>query len=88
VANWRPRLRQLKELGIFVATFYVPWRHHEVGGELGFDRRTQPNRNVRLFLDTIKDEGMYAVDKAPSFTPKPTSADFSTRSWAVTATSP
>lgn len=65
--NWQPRLRQVKELGVTVVTFYVPWRHHEVNGEIDFTGRTQPNRNVVRFLELIKAEGMQAVVKPGPF---------------------
>ncbi|MGE5674525.1 MAG: beta-galactosidase, partial [Mycobacterium leprae] len=67
VANWQPRLRQVKELGIPVVTFYVPWRHHEVAGELDFTGRTQPNRNVIRFLELVAAEGLLAVVKPGPF---------------------
>ncbi|HWI62863.1 MAG TPA: beta-galactosidase [Symbiobacteriaceae bacterium] len=67
VANWRPRLRALKELGIPAVTFYVPWRHHEVDGALDFTGRTQPNRNVVHFLELVKEEGLLAIVKPGPF---------------------
>jgi len=67
VNNWRPRLRQIKELGIPVVTFYVPWRHHEVDGALDFAGLTQPNRNVLRFLELVREEGLLAIVKPGPF---------------------
>lgn len=67
-ANWQPRLRQLRELGVQTVTFYVPWRHHEQADlSLDFTGRTQPNRNVVGFLEAIKAESMLAVVKPGPF---------------------
>lgn len=65
--NWRPRLRQLKQLGMGTVTFYVPWRHHEVGSELDFTGRTQPNRNVVRFLELVRAVGLLAIAKPGPF---------------------
>lgn len=67
VANWLPRLRQIRALGIPAVTFYVPWRHHEVGGEFDFTGFSQPNRDVVGFLRLVASEGLLAIVKPGPF---------------------
>lgn len=65
--NWDDRLKKIKKVGIDAVTFYTPWRHHarKAGDkiELDFDGRTQPNRNVKLFLKLCAENDLWAVVK-------------------------
>ncbi|OGX43330.1 MAG: hypothetical protein A3F87_00995 [Omnitrophica WOR_2 bacterium RIFCSPLOWO2_12_FULL_51_24] len=65
--NWDDRLKKIKNAGIDAVTFYTPWRHHAHKSgdkiELDFDGRTQPNRNVKLFLELCAEKKLWAVVK-------------------------
>ncbi|HRZ67804.1 MAG TPA: beta-galactosidase, partial [Candidatus Omnitrophota bacterium] len=70
-ANWDDRLKKIKGAGIDAVTFYTPWRHHmRRDGEkfsADFDGTTQPNRNVKLFLELCRKNGLWAVVKPGPF---------------------
>ncbi len=70
-ANWDDRLKKIKGAGIDTVTFYTPWRHHmRRDGEkfsADFDGTTQPNRNVKLFLELCRKNGLWAVVKPGPF---------------------
>ena len=65
--NWDDRLKKIKNAGIDAVTFYTPWRHHAHKSgdkiELDFDGRTQPNRNVKFFLELCAEKKLWAVVK-------------------------
>ncbi|MFA5336386.1 MAG: beta-galactosidase [Candidatus Omnitrophota bacterium] len=69
--NWDDRLGKIKDAGIDAVTFYTPWRHHmrEEAGVFtyDFDGSTQPNRNVKLFLELCRKNGLWAVVKPGPF---------------------
>lgn len=64
---WKKKLRLIKKAGIDIVTFYIPWRHHFIGGEYDFTGRTQPNRNVIGFLELCKSTGLMAIVKPGPF---------------------
>ncbi|MCL5039780.1 MAG: beta-galactosidase [Firmicutes bacterium] len=70
-ANWEPRLRQSKELGVRVVSSYIPWRHHEVASEgrrrFDFDGATAAARNVIRFLQLCQQLGLEVLVKPGPF---------------------
>lgn len=68
---WDKKLAALKRLDIDAVTFYVPWRHHsylERGRQVfDFTGKTLPNRNVRLFLELVAKNRLWAVVKPGPF---------------------
>ncbi len=68
VDNWPSRIASLKAMGCNVITFYVPWRHHQTAEkEYDFIGEKKANKNVVLFLQLIKEQGLYAVVKPGPF---------------------
>ncbi|MDX8360276.1 beta-galactosidase [Cytobacillus sp. IB215316] len=69
--NWSDRLDKLKEAGIEVVTFYVPWRHHhlKIDGKdvIDFSGETQGNRDVLSFIKLVEEKEMFAVVKPGPF---------------------
>lgn len=65
--RWGARLQKLRDLGIPIVTFYIPWRHHEVDGELDFFGRTDARRNVAGFLRLCQEAGLLAIVKPGPF---------------------
>lgn len=63
---WAPKLKRMREAGIEVVTFYIPWRHHLArGGEFVFSG--EDNRNVLGFIDRIAGAGLLAIAKPGPF---------------------
>lgn len=69
--NWDDRLKKIKAAGIDVVTFYTPWRHHMLKIRnkriVDFDGKTQPNRNVKLFVKLCAKNGLWMVVKPGPF---------------------
>lgn len=69
--NWADRLEKLRNAGVNVITFYIPWRHHLISDNgqdwFDFDGRTRPNRNVRLFIKLCEKQGLYIMIKPGPF---------------------
>jgi len=69
--HWRDRLEKLQQSGVEVITFYTPWRHHLQiqGGEhtFDFDGTTKDSRDLRSFLTTIAELGLYMIVKPGPF---------------------
>lgn len=65
--NWDDRLKKIKDAGIDVVTFYIPWRHHMLkqGDEyiVDFEGKTKPNRDVKLFLRLCAKNKLWTVVK-------------------------
>ena len=60
---WPVKLAAMREAGLEVVTFYVPWRHHDPDGT-GRPRFTGPgNRDLPGFLAAIRAAGLYALPK-------------------------
>ncbi len=68
---WNKKLKSVKQLGINIITFYVPWRHHYItyNGTKIFDftGKTAPNRNVIKFLNLCKENNLYVIIKPGPF---------------------
>ena len=68
IGNWSDRIEKLKEMGCNVITFYVPWRHHQVGvKEYDFVGSMKANKDVCQFIELIHKAGLYAVVKPGPF---------------------
>jgi beta-galactosidase len=71
VENWMDRLIKLKEAGISIVTFYVPWRHHLINDKnditIDFEGKTYTNRNVKYFIELCKIVGLLALIKPGPF---------------------
>jgi len=66
--KWEHRLDCVKKLGLEVLTFYVPWNFHEAeDGNFDFDGNSDPKKNLRRFLDLIREKGMVAIPKVGPF---------------------
>jgi beta-galactosidase len=64
--RWSAKLQVMREVGLEVVSFYVPWRHHELtDGIRRFDR--DGNRNLVAFLKQISQQGLYALPKPGPF---------------------
>ncbi|SFB75019.1 beta-galactosidase [Butyrivibrio sp. YAB3001] len=56
--NWEEELLKMKAGGIDIVSLYVIWIHHEeIQGEFDFSG----DRNLREFLETVKQCGMYSI---------------------------
>jgi beta-galactosidase len=60
-ARWPVKLAAIREAGLEVVSFYVPWRHHEAGGGFRFDG--PGNRDLHGFLATVGRAGLLALPK-------------------------
>ncbi|MHA1293432.1 MAG: beta-galactosidase [Promethearchaeota archaeon] len=73
ITNWEDRLKKIKNAGVSVITFYIPWRYHfikfRVDGSqyCDFKGKTNPNKNVKKFIKLIHKLEMYAVIKPGPF---------------------
>ncbi len=71
--NWEDRLLKMKAAGIDFVSFYIPWRHHfikfdEKGNQIcDFEGKVKANKNVKMFLELIKNNKMYAIIKPGPF---------------------
>ncbi|MFN3688637.1 beta-galactosidase [Salinarimonas sp.] len=69
--RWRASLEALREAGIDVVSFYVPWRFHELGasGQERFDftGRTDAQKDVVGFMRAIAETGLAALVKPGPF---------------------
>ncbi|MCP4137557.1 MAG: hypothetical protein GY754_41705 [bacterium] len=71
--NWKDRLITLKEAHIDIITCYIPWRHHLVSHQgqenvvFDFDGRTQGNRDVKSFIRTCSELGLFLSIKPGPF---------------------
>lgn len=66
--NWRERLRQAKANCLNAIASYIPWDFHEPEeGDFDFDGRTLPERDLRGFLEMLKEEGLYFIAKPGPF---------------------
>lgn len=64
--RWSAKLQAMREAGLEVVSFYIPWRHHELDdGTRRFDR--DGNRNLAAFLEGISKQGLYALPKPGPF---------------------
>ncbi|GFP22244.1 beta-galactosidase, partial [Candidatus Hakubella thermalkaliphila] len=72
-ADWSGQLDRIKAMNVKIVTFYIPWRHHVVGdpvygtGFYDFTGQTQDNRDVKYFIDLIRQKGLYAIVKPGPF---------------------
>lgn len=72
-SEWSRVLDQLKAMNIKFITFYIPWRHHAPQdpvfgtGTYDFTGATQANRDVRYFIQLLKEKGLYGVVKPGPF---------------------
>jgi hypothetical protein len=58
--RWPDVLRSCRRLGLEAVATYVPWQYHETAPSgFDFDGRTEPQRNLRGFLDLLKAEGFH-----------------------------
>ncbi|HOA13217.1 MAG TPA: beta-galactosidase [Myxococcota bacterium] len=72
-SNWASRIEKLKEGGINVICFYMPWRHHivhdPVDGTISydFDGRTLDSRDLRTFIRLCQEKGLHMLAKPGPF---------------------
>ncbi|MDP6538238.1 MAG: beta-galactosidase [Planctomycetota bacterium] len=69
---WRDRLEKLRAMGINTISVYVPWRHHQRGGEDGgrsfdFSGETKDSRDLVSFLDLVCELGLFIIAKPGPF---------------------
>ncbi len=61
-AEWRERIRQIKEAGINMISTYVPWIFHETEeGIIDLTGMTRGERDLKGFLEIVAEEGMYCL---------------------------
>ena len=59
---WEASLDRHRELGINTIDLYIPWNWHEPReGEIDFDGRTNPRRNLRRLLHLIAEKGFKLI---------------------------
>lgn len=70
-ADWRDRLTKLRDAAVNTITFYIPWRHHlQLAGEerwFDFEGQTKDSRDLRGFLETIREFGFWLIAKPGPF---------------------
>lgn len=70
-SDWRDRLTKLREAAVNTITFYIPWRHHlQLDGSrrwFDFDGQTKDSRDLRGFLDTVREFGLWLIAKPGPF---------------------
>lgn len=71
--DWSRQLDMIKSMGVKIITFYMPWRHHAPNDPLygsgfyDFTGQSQPNRDVKYFLDLIQQKELMAIVKPGPF---------------------
>ncbi len=59
---WEKVLERVKEMGLSVIATYVPWEYHEYArGKFDFTGKTDPQRNLRGFLELARKMGFYVI---------------------------
>lgn len=59
---WRKCLRHAKSMGLNTVSFYIPWIVHEYQEDkFDFDGSTNRRFNLKLWLELIKEENMFAI---------------------------
>jgi beta-galactosidase len=69
-ASWEPKLRAMRDVGLEVISFYVPWRHHEIeerDGTRSLRFAGDGNRDLAGFLDRVRRCGLLALPKPGPF---------------------
>jgi beta-galactosidase len=57
---WKEHLEKAKEAGLNTVSTYIPWMWHEYEeGKFDFSGETHPQRNLKGFLEAVKDSGLY-----------------------------
>lgn len=66
--NWEKKIIAIKELGIDIITFYIPWRHHINGDNNTYciDKKGT-NKNLEYFIQLVKKHELYAIIKPGPF---------------------
>ncbi|RDU22823.1 beta-galactosidase [Anaerosacchariphilus polymeriproducens] len=68
---WEEKLIKIKELGVNMLTFYIPWIHHskEINGEVKyfFHGEFYDNSNLVYFMDLLKKHNIYCIIKPGPF---------------------
>lgn len=60
--QWQVILDRIKEMGLRVVSTYVPWNYHELKpGVYDFEGRTSSRRNLKSFIELIKEMGLYLI---------------------------
>ena len=68
VSEWRDRLEKAKACGLNTISTYMPWYFHEPAeGEVDFDGRTRPERNLCRFIDLVAELDMKLVARPGPF---------------------
>lgn len=59
---WRDRIKKIKEAGCNLISTYIPWIWHEnEEGNFDFQGRITPERDLKFFIELVKDEGLYLL---------------------------
>ncbi len=60
--SWKDCLRSVKQMGLTVVATYIPWEFHETSKKkYDFFGKTDPQRNLKAFLDLVQKEGLYLI---------------------------
>ncbi|QRN97701.1 beta-galactosidase [Archangium violaceum] len=69
--HWAAKLAELRDAGIQVVTFSIPWRHHVVEGEgsrrFVFSGGSEDNRNVLGFIEQLGRAGLLGLARTGPF---------------------
>src|SRR5690554_3009271 len=71
--DWSGQLDMIKSMGVKIITCYLPWRHHAPNDPLhgngfyDFTGHSQSNRDVKYFLDLIRQKELMAIIKPGPF---------------------
>ncbi len=68
ILNWEKKIKKIKELGIDIITFYIPWRHHitEKTATYLLDKEGS-NKNLIYFIKLAKKYKLYCIIKPGPF---------------------
>lgn len=69
--DWKKHLVLLRRAHVNTITFYVPWRHHLIGGDKNlnydFSGKTKDSRDLEYFLSLCSELGFYMIAKPGPF---------------------
>ncbi|PGL70104.1 beta-galactosidase [Bacillus sp. AFS055030] len=61
-SEWKNRIKQIKAAGANMVSTYIPWQFHErIEGEIDLIGKTRPEKDLKTFLQMIKDEDMFCL---------------------------
>jgi len=60
--QWQDRLDKMKEAGLNLVSFYIPWQIHEkTEGDIDLTGRLWPENDLKTFIQMVSDSGMQCL---------------------------